>query len=67
MRHYHPWYTGVWISGSEFLPDGRLILCLTGSHAIKLLDRWMDVKYTLSLDTSLWDVAVINSSVAVVT
>ena len=51
MRRYHPWYTGVWISGSEFLPDGRLILCLIGSHAIKLLDRWMDVKYTLSLDT----------------
>ena len=67
-----PRYYWSSITGSKFLPDGRLILCDTSTYTLKLLSRDFDeidslsFRYDLSV-TSLWDVAVVNDSTVIIT
>ena len=63
-----------WITGSAFLPDGRLILCDNYNYKIKLLSRDFDIQEVLSFShlaytgfPRVFDVAVINDTMVVIT
>ena len=63
-----------WITGSAFLPDGRLILCDNYNYKIKLLNRNFDIQETLNYSyrgynglPRIFDVAVMNDTLVVIT
>ncbi|KAL4222348.1 hypothetical protein ACF0H5_018386 [Mactra antiquata] len=55
------------ITGCEFLPNGKLILCDNGNKKVKLFDRKFKCISAHSLHSLPWDIAVINNEQAVVT
>ena len=59
-----------WVTGSEFLPDGRLLVANTGTYRASMLGSDFKVEDNLSFSkdfVSVWDVAVVNETTAIVT
>ena len=59
-----------WVTGIEFLPDGRLLVSNTGNYRVLILGSDFKVEDNLSFSkdfVSVWDVAVVNETTAIVT
>lgn len=54
-----------WPIHSEFLPDGRLILCDSNNKKIKLLSTTFTLEDSIQFTEDPWDLAVINSTTVV--
>ena len=55
------------ITGSVFLPDGRLVLCDHNNMSVKLLNRSFEMTNTFRMDSKPWDVAVTGENQVAVT
>ena len=55
------------ITGSVFLPDGRLVLCDHNNMSVKLLSRSFEMTDTFRMDSKPWDVAVTGENQVAVT
>ena len=59
-----------WVTGTEVLPDGRLLVSNTGNYRVLILGSDFKVEDSLSFSkdfVSVWDVAVVNETTAIVT
>ena len=57
----------AWITGSAFLPSGELILCDWDNKKLKLLDENLQMKESIDLPGTPWDIAVVNQHQVIVT
>ena len=57
----------VWISGSTFLSSGELILCDCNNNKLKLLDKSLQMKKSIDVPGTPWDVAQVNQHQVIVT
>ena len=57
----------AWISGSTFLPSGELVLCDCNNNKLKLLDKSLQMKESIDLPGSPWDVAPVDQHQVIVT
>ena len=59
--------TQPWITGSDFLEDGKVLLCDCEKKIVKLLTEGFNEKETLQLEDNPWDVAAFNTCDALIT
>ena len=57
----------AYISGSTFLSSGELVLCDYYNNKLKLLDKSLQMKESIDLPGSPWDVAPVNQHQVIVT
>ena len=57
----------AWISGSTFLSSGELVLCDCNNNKLKLLDKNLQMKESIDLPGSPWDVAPVDQHQVIVT
>ena len=57
----------AWISGSTFLSSGELVLCDCNNNKLKLLDKSLQMKESIDLPGSPWDVAPVDQHQVIVT
>ena len=57
----------AWISGSTFLSSGELVLCDRNHKKLKLLDKNLQMKESIDVPGSPWDVAAVNQHQVIVT
>ena len=57
----------AWISGSTFLSSGELVLCDWYNKKLKLLDKSLQMKESIDVSGSPWDVAPVNHHQVIVT
>ena len=55
------------ITGSAFLPSGELILCDYDNAKLKLLDENLQMKESIDVPGTPWDIAVVNQHQVIVT
>ena len=55
------------ITGSAFLPSGQLILCDRNNNKLKLLDENLQMKESIDVPGTPWDVAPVNQHQVIVT
>ena len=55
------------ISGIEFMPDGKLLLCDYRNYRLKLLGSDLSMIDTLNLTLHPWDISAVNSSSVLIT
>ena len=58
---------GVLISGSTFLSSGELVLCDRNNTKLKLLDKNLQMKESIDVLGTPWDVAAVNHHQVIVT
>ena len=57
----------AWITGSAFLPSGKLVLCDPNNKKLKLLDKNLQMKESIDVPGSPWDIAPVNQQQVIVT
>ena len=57
----------AWISGSTFLSSGELVLCDCNNNKLNLLDKNLQMKESIDLPGSPWDVAPVDQQQVIVT
>ena len=57
----------AWISGSTFLSSGELILCDRNNEKLKLLDKNLQMKESIDVPGTPWDVAPVDQHQVIVT
>ena len=57
----------AFISGSAFLPSGKLILCDRNNKKLKLLDKSLQMQDSIDVPENPWDVAAVNQQQVIVT